>query len=43
MSGDYLMGANNEKTEAPLSILEEIMNETFQKLEDNDDFDSEIA
>lgn len=36
------MGENNEKTEAPLFILEEIMNETFQKLEENEDFDSEL-
>jgi len=37
------MGENKEKTKASQSILDEIMSETFQKLDDNEDFDSEIV
>ena len=37
------MGENKEKNEAPLSILDEIMNETFQKLEDCPDFHQEMV
>ena len=37
------MGENKEKNEAPLSILEEIINETFQKLENYPDFHQEMV
>ena len=36
------MGENEKLNKAPQSILEKILNETFQKLEDNDNFDSKL-
>lgn len=37
------MGENKEMTKAPQSILGDILDETFQKLEDEDDFNNEIV
>ena len=37
------MGENKEITKAPQSILGDILDETFQKLEDEDDFNNEIV
>jgi hypothetical protein len=36
------MGENEEMTKVPRSILEEIMEKTFQKLDDKEDFDNEL-
>jgi hypothetical protein len=36
------MGKKEEVNKVPQSILEEIMDETFQKLEDNENFDSNL-
>lgn len=36
------MGENEETSKAPTSILDQIIDETFQKLRNREDFDSEI-
>lgn len=36
------MGENEEMNKAPQSILEEILDETFRRLEANEDFDSKL-
>ena len=36
------MGENEEISKAPTSILDQILDETFQKLENTEDFDSEL-
>ena len=36
------MGENRKMSKAPQSILDEIMDKTFHKLEDNKDFNSEL-
>lgn len=36
------MGEKEETNKAPQSILEEILDETFRKLEANEDFDSKL-
>ncbi|MDI9436385.1 MAG: hypothetical protein QM396_10355 [Euryarchaeota archaeon] len=36
------MGENEETSKAPTSILDQILDETFQKLRNREDFDSEI-
>lgn len=38
----FSMGENRKENKAPQSILEEIMDETFQRLEANEDFDSKL-
>lgn len=36
------MRENEKRAKAPQSILEEILDETFRRLEDNEDFDSKL-
>jgi hypothetical protein len=36
------MGEKEEISKAPTSILDQILDETFQKLENSEDFDSEL-
>lgn len=36
------MEKNKENSKAPTSILDQILDETFQKLESREDFDSEL-
>jgi hypothetical protein len=36
------LGENDEISKAPASILDQILDETFQKLENIEDFDSEL-
>lgn len=36
------MGEKEENSKAPTSILDQILDKTFQKLEKSEDFDSEI-
>lgn len=36
------MGETEKNSKAPTSILDQILDETFQKLENREDFDSEL-